>query len=852
MKLPFFLRSLALLAVALLASEAQGQYGNYTMYYQSGPPATMHASSGSTGFEVPLERTGHYFTFKWRAQSGGTESSASLYPMGFVTASAVPGDTVMRSFLLTAYTPSSYVATTTYYPYTSNGQTYTYSYTSYTSVPFSCYDWWVTDGTANQETAHFLGTPPQNPPGQNVNLTTAVWTQTVGSGVPNRYFLLPDDRLGHSLVYGKAGVTWSTVTQDYYAYGTYNGGTGGTQVPLHWRTGYSPVQADSMNTLVADRTTDERTNPGLTDVRAAALWSLDPSYASYTLVSVKVQVEPREAGHLFTVHGSVPGAPEQAKPVTAVLLPPAAATATLTFDLGTGMQFWVTRCAEDGTATPPRAPQTGLWTASANANFIATGRFPATPLRAAALVPLQFRINATTRPGHLFSVRMSDGYGTDFGPATTPPYATGQIQNFLTDLTPHHLPIYTFTALVDPTRMLTLRDITLGTQAGVSVDANPSDWLDGWQPLQVLPAAGPDITLRLPDTRRLDLLQLRDTSSGVVWQSGVAGYGSVTTLPPLLVGGLDGMASYSLTLASLTLASPSPSVAGPFALDDQTTGGTRDVVYAGDNDLSDWFQPPHAVQMQISSSRQRHRLAIRHPNGEFFPLQNGAVAGSTSTVPGGSPLFQNYYYFEAAGLARSATELPWYVEDVETGARKGPNPTNAELIMWFALADPKNLTAAEQTGGTFLLTWSFAETSLEGAFKLERREGPAEAWQTLQTIPAAGNLNVLTHTAQTTADPAGQLNAAQVRLYYEYGGLRSAASNVVVLRNAGIDSDGDGLTDVQEIAFGTDPYNRDTDGDGVWDGMDFYPLDPTRWANPADHTPPIITLSLPVGAVLVQ
>ena len=67
MKLPFLLRSLALLAVALPASPLQAQYsassgymmnsgsGSYmTMYYQNGPAATMHAPNGSVGLEVPI------------------------------------------------------------------------------------------------------------------------------------------------------------------------------------------------------------------------------------------------------------------------------------------------------------------------------------------------------------------------------------------------------------------------------------------------------------------------------------------------------------------------------------------------------------------------------------------------------------------------------------------------------------------------------------------------------------------------------------------------------------------------------------------------------------------------------
>ncbi len=41
-----------------------------------------------------------------------------------------------------------------------------------------------------------------------------------------------------------------------------------------------------------------------------------------------------------------------------------------------------------------------------------------------------------------------------------------------------------------------------------------------------------------------------------------------------------------------------------------------------------------------------------------------------------------------------------------------------------------------------------------------------------------------------------------------------------------LDSDGDGLTDVEERRLGTDPFRADTDADGILDGVDKYPLDP--------------------------
>ena len=58
-----------------------------------------------------------------------------------------------------------------------------------------------------------------------------------------------------------------------------------------------------------------------------------------------------------------------------------------------------------------------------------------------------------------------------------------------------------------------------------------------------------------------------------------------------------------------------------------------------------------------------------------------------------------------------------------------------------------------------------------------------------------------------------------------------------------IDSDGDGLSDSDEIALGTDPDDTDTDGDGISDGSDpdiiataitALPLDPSVFANRGD------------------
>jgi hypothetical protein len=81
------------------------------------------------------------------------------------------------------------------------------------------------------------------------------------------------------------------------------------------------------------------------------------------------------------------------------------------------------------------------------------------------------------------------------------------------------------------------------------------------------------------------------------------------------------------------------------------------------------------------------------------------------------------------------------------------------------------------------------------------------------------------------------------------------------------DLDGDGLTNAQEAIYGSNPFNPDTNGDGISDGVSvaaginpvtgtsLYPdpngPPPTPTPNPNDHTGPIIILLRPKDAVLL-
>jgi alpha-tubulin suppressor-like RCC1 family protein len=67
--------------------------------------------------------------------------------------------------------------------------------------------------------------------------------------------------------------------------------------------------------------------------------------------------------------------------------------------------------------------------------------------------------------------------------------------------------------------------------------------------------------------------------------------------------------------------------------------------------------------------------------------------------------------------------------------------------------------------------------------------------------------------------------------------------------------DGDGLTEEQERALGTSPILADTDGDGVNDDVDEFPLDPSRSTfspTSGDMQAPLVTLVSPTSAVCIS
>ncbi len=81
-------------------------------------------------------------------------------------------------------------------------------------------------------------------------------------------------------------------------------------------------------------------------------------------------------------------------------------------------------------------------------------------------------------------------------------------------------------------------------------------------------------------------------------------------------------------------------------------------------------------------------------------------------------------------------------------------------------------------------------------------------------IAAAGSQLGLTATVDDVQIYLTELSADDARFLYENPGQTLGGGN------GDVDSDGDGLTDAQEAALGTDPTNPDSDGDGTSDGVE--------------------------------
>jgi hypothetical protein len=119
----------------------------------------------------------------------------------------------------------------------------------------------------------------------------------------------------------------------------------------------------------------------------------------------------------------------------------------------------------------------------------------------------------------------------------------------------------------------------------------------------------------------------------------------------------------------------------------------------------------------------------------------------------------------------------------------------------------------------------FVNTIVKQTSSLQRRGGSRQRsrTQTLVIVGAIIGVGVLASIGYTVSESKGLFGLGKANEQPGGGGLRNAeslasAGNVFDEYDAATrDSDGDGLTDLEEQKWGTDPFNKDTDGDGYTD-----------------------------------
>ncbi|MEM6602078.1 MAG: hypothetical protein AAF649_11890, partial [Verrucomicrobiota bacterium] len=169
-------------------------------------------------------------------------------------------------------------------------------------------------------------------------------------------------------------------------------------------------------------------------------------------------------------------------------------------------------------------------------------------------------------------------------------------------------------------------------------------------------------------------------------------------------------------------------------------------------------------------------------------------------------------------------------------------------------AAPDSLTATEQQDGSVVLAWN-DNSDNETSFLIEVSEDGGSSWSPAALTPA--NVTTLTIAAADLGD------ASSARFRITASGLNgnntpgsgNAGTGTTTVIEPNEDWDGDGLTNQQEqIEYGTDPGNRDTDGDGqhdpdnpaYWDGTDGWPHDPNFHHPRASENYVLIDLSAPL------
>jgi len=226
-----------------------------------------------------------------------------------------------------------------------------------------------------------------------------------------------------------------------------------------------------------------------------------------------------------------------------------------------------------------------------------------------------------------------------------------------------------------------------------------------------------------------------------------------------------------------------------------------------------------------------------------FTPQTGGV-GQTVTIQGqgfGATPGSNTVQFNGATATVVSASTSTLVVTVPIGATTGPisvtvgtatatSSNNFTFIPVPSILSVKPKVLVSSSTATVVPNFQVTGANLTGAtFSFAPAFTPPSVAVTSATINGTGTSATLSVTVFPGVLGTYALIATNVA-----GSSNQVAgpNNTLSIINPDGDADGDGLTNVVEVAIGTDPLNPDTDGDGMPDGWEvFYGLNPL---NPAD------------------
>lgn len=654
------------------------------------------------------------------------------------------------------------------------------------------------------------------------------------NAVPRQYFVVDSGRQGHLFLLAQPN-------------GAFFPARSGAASPGGFFEVSAPFDLGFEYQLL-DLTANEKSPRGQTSLAVQAgqpsVWQ--PNDIAPPEVPVTVWLDPAETGHSFTVWSQAPGGPERFVQVTAqrgsdsgtgVILADgsyrwlAARSAWIQSTVGYGMQFWLTRDADNaGSGTYQHAGQG--YQGGHPATWSATSAFPSLPDSARNLQARTFHINGA-RYGHTFSVVHPDTYqvSVNLGGWGTVWAGDGLSMSYMEG-----------SAQIDANQPgWYLYDETL--QEACSTET--TEIFDGWPDFPG--AAQNTLSLTIFGWRSGHILKLRQFNAAAQeirsFDFGTHGW---DILPGSLWLEPSDSAPFEVPYFSITMPTDlilgsdpnDPGTNRGFLVEDQTVqdlSGFFPIVGLGSGaiDLSRWYTPPVEQPYSLSSTRFFHDLVIRCTNGEEYPLTDRATQGDISWGAWGDAWWNAWGFFTANGRHRDGF-AHWLI-DRSTGEVL-PLGATSYIADWVSNDTPQNLVASTEGQDSIRITWA-PVAGIEGpsSYQVWRKRADWGYWQSMGFSPNGDQ-------AFTDAGVAfGVTYTYRVQTSYDQG--RSLPSNEVSLANSDLtrDSDQDGIPDWWEFAVmngsrfwgwvngppylalyenGVDPLTVDIDEDGLPDWLE--------------------------------